>query len=173
MPWPAQATATATINAAGSITAITMVNVGAGYTASPTSGTVAAGSSTTVTIFFKPLVAQFYSNVLTVVGDQTSGNAAINISGTGFNPNPIYSRSGSGDNVFDIPSYVTRIRIQGTYQSCSSNFIVRVAGRLIVNELLGSCWTSRSFDGTYALTAGGTTEITNSSGVSWTFTEIR
>jgi hypothetical protein len=61
----------------------------AGYTANPTSGTVAPGASLTVTVFFAPTAVQFYSAVLTVVGDQTSGNNAINVSGTGVNANPL------------------------------------------------------------------------------------
>jgi hypothetical protein len=49
---------------------------------------------------------------------------------------------------------------------------VRIGGRLVVNELLGRGWPSTHFDGTYVV-IGGTTEITNSSGVTWTFIEVR
>lgn len=147
----------------------------AGYAASPTTGTIAAGGSQQVTITFTPTAEKFYSNVLTVNGDQTSGNNAINVSGTGFNANPIYSKSGVGDSVFDIPTYVTRLRITAAPASSCQNFVVRVAGKLIVNVILGTCSVadSRMHDGTYAITAGGTAEITISSGVSWTVTEVR
>ena len=58
----------------------------AGFTASWTSGTIAAGASQTVTLHFAPTVAQFYSNMLLALSDQTSGNAAISVSGTGVAP---------------------------------------------------------------------------------------
>ncbi len=148
---------------------------GATWQKTDLTGTIAPGGSVTVTVQFKPVAALFYSNVLTVVGDQTSGGAAINVTGTGRNNNPIYTRSGTGDNVFDIPSYVTRLRITGSTSSSCQNFVLRVAGRLVVNVILGTCSVadSRSHDGTYAITGGGTAEITISSGVAWTVTEVR
>jgi len=87
---------------------------------------------------------------------------------------PLYSRSGTGDNVFTIPTYVTRIRIQGTYTGSCQNFIVHIAGRGVVNEILGTCSIASGtrFDGTY-VTSGGVAEVLNSTGVSWTFTEVR
>ena len=60
----------------------------AGFTTNITSGTVAPGATVTVTLRFTPTSAQFYSNVLTVAADQTSGNNAINVSGTGINTPP-------------------------------------------------------------------------------------
>jgi Abnormal spindle-like microcephaly-assoc'd, ASPM-SPD-2-Hydin len=144
-----------------------------GYTATPLSSTVPAGGSVTVTVKFAPPVAGFLSNVLTVIGDQTSGGNAINVSGNGVNPNPIFTTSGSGNTVFDIPSYVTRIHITGTYSGFTSNFIVYVGSALVVNDLIGSAWASHTSDGTYLIAGGGTVQITNSSGVNWTFTEVR
>jgi len=87
-------------------------------------------------------------------------------------PTPLFTRSGSGDTVFDMPTTVARVRITGTYTGTSSNFIVRIAGALVVNELLGTSWGLTSFEGTY-LTSGGVVAITNSTGVAWTFTEVR
>lgn len=55
------------------------------YTGSWTHGTIAAGASQPVTIFFKPVAAQVYSGSFGVDGDQTSGTNTINISGTGVN----------------------------------------------------------------------------------------
>ena len=104
--------------------------------------------------------------------------------GTGT-PNPdagggsvvgVFAKSGTGDTVFDLPASVTRIRIQATYSAntpTTANFIVGIAGANVVNELLGASQTSTMFDGTYLLVAGGKVEITSSSGVSWTFSEIR
>jgi hypothetical protein len=134
-------------------------------------GTIAPGATQTVTMRFTPTIAQFYSHVLSVTGDQTSGNAAINVSGTGINT-PIFTQSGTGDNVFTMPTTVARVRITGDYTRNSSNFVVYIAGRLVVNELVGTSWGTTHFEGTY-LTTGGVTEIKLSSGVSWSFTEVR
>jgi len=83
----------------------------------------------------------------------------------------IWSKSGTGDNVFDMPTYVSRVRIIGTYTGYSSNFIVYVGGDLLVNELLGTGWGTTTYDGTH-LTTGGVVEIKHSSGVSWSFTQV-
>lgn len=91
---------------------------------------------------------------------------------TSANPSGLYSNTGIGDTVFTIPANVTKIRIQGTYAGNSSNFIVRIAGSSLVNELIGTSWSSTSFEGTYLVTGGSTVEIINSSGVAWTFTEV-
>ena len=83
-----------------------------------------------------------------------------------------WSRSGQGDTVFDMPTYITRIRIGGTYTGYAQNFVVYIAGRLVVNELMGSGFGQTRFEGTY-LTSGGVVEIVSSSGVYWSFTEVR
>ncbi len=83
----------------------------------------------------------------------------------------LWSKSGVGDSVFDMPTYVSRVRVIGTYTGFSSNFIVEVGGSLLVNELLGTGWGTTTYDGTL-LTTGGVVEITSSSGVSWSFTQV-
>jgi hypothetical protein len=87
-------------------------------------------------------------------------------------PSVRWSRVGSGNTVFDMPTYISRVRIVGTYNQHSSNFIVRIGGRLVVNELLGTSWQQPRYEGVH-LTTGGTVEITNSSGVQWSFVEER
>lgn len=83
---------------------------------------------------------------------------------------PPFVRSGSGNNVFDMPTYVSRVRIQGRWNGQGlSNFVVFINGRLIVNEILRQTIT---FDGTFA-TTGGVTEIVDSTSIAWTFTEVR
>jgi hypothetical protein len=146
-----------------------------GFTASPLTGTVQPGGSQTVTVRFTPTIAQFYSNVLSVTGDQTSGGAAINVSGVGINNAPLFTANGSGNTVFDMPTTVTRIHIVGTYTGNSSNFIVTIGGHLVVNDIIGTSATfgSRTVsDGIY-LTTGGVVAITNSLGVVWSFAEVR
>jgi len=149
-----------------------------GFAATPTSGTVQPGSSLPVTLRFTPTVAQYYSHVLSVVGDQTGGNPAINVSGFGIDNSPLFIRSGVGDNVFDIPTKVKRIRIDATYSGSCQNFIVRISTSTtsLVNVIIGTCSvadTRSPFSGTYAINSGGTVTITSSTGVAWTFTEVR
>lgn len=87
---------------------------------------------------------------------------------------PLFTKVGTGANVFDMPTYITRIRIQATYPGSCENFIVHIAGRGVVNEILGTCsiGLGRTFDGTF-LTSGGVTEVLFSNGLTWTFTEVR
>jgi len=101
----------------------------------------------------------------------SSGESA---SGTGTSVTPIggFTKTGTGDTVFTLPENVTRIRIQGSYAGESSFFVVRVAGSLLVNELIGTTWPSSTFDGTYLVTGGRNLEITNSNGVNWIITQV-
>jgi hypothetical protein len=107
-------------------------------------------------------------------GSSPTPVSAVTTTTTTLPPRAIFTVTGSGDNVFDMPTAVTRVKITGDYPSRSSNFIVKIGGRLVVNEILGtsSIAVGPHFEGTY-VTTGGVVEITNSSGVVWTFTEIR
>lgn len=148
----------------------------AGFAASFTGGTIAAGASQTGTLRFTPTLPQFYSHVLTVVGDQTSGNAAINVSGTGVNTAPPFTVTGSGANVFTLPPAVARVRVFADYGGNCENFIVHLAGRSLINEILGTCAVATSknhFDGTFSTPGGGLMEVLNSTGIAWTFVEVR
>ncbi len=141
------------------------------YAASWTSGTIPAGGNQAVTIRFAPLEARSYNGTFTVNANHTSGTNTIPISGTG--QREIFRKNGSGDTVFDMPLDVARVKIIGTYTGFSSNFIVRIGGRLIVNELLGTGWSSTRYEGTLLTGGGGVVSITNSSGVVWSFEEVR
>ena len=59
----------------------------AGFTTEPASGVVPSNGSISVDVHFAPMLAEFYSCALTVVGNQTSGDAAISASGTGIDIN--------------------------------------------------------------------------------------
>lgn len=144
-----------------------------GYAASPTSGVVQPGQFLNVTIRFSPTEARTYNGTLTVNGDQTSGVNTKAMSGRGLGPP--FKRSGTGANVFDIPSSVARIHITGDYGGSCENFVVKIAGRLIVNEILGRCSIAIGprYDGTHLITNGGTAEVTFSSGINWVFEEVR
>lgn len=156
------------------VTGLTGPGAGSVVTASWTSGGIAPGTSQASTIRFTPTAAQTYSGTLTVNGNHTGGTNTLPFSATGvFPPRPDFFRSGVGDTVFDMPLDVVRVRIIGTYTSHSSNFVVRIGGRLIVNELIGTGWGTTRYDGTLLTGGGGVVSITNSSGVSWSIQEIR
>lgn len=119
-------------------------------------------SATSISLSFLKDGYNFQSSGVTFTGDSRRDIALA----------PFWSLSGVGNTVFDMPRNVTRVRVTGRYTSNSSNFIIRVAGRLLVNELLGTGWQSTTYEGTH-LTSGGVVEIVSSSGVSWTFTQVQ
>jgi hypothetical protein len=97
--------------------------------------------------------------------------ALVGCSGSNTSPaaDP-WTRSGQGNDVFDMPSYVTRVRIQGTWNRTDpDNFIVKINGTDVVNEHLTS---APIYNGVH-LTAGGVVEIIFSTNVAWVFTEVR
>lgn len=144
---------------------------GSAFVASWTNGTIPAGGVQNVVVRFSPTEPRSYSGTVTVAANHTSGTNTIQTTAVGIGP--LFSRSGVGDDVFDVPSYVSRVRITGTYNGNSSNFIMRIGGRGVINELLGTFWGQTSFAGNYLLEATGAATVTNSSGVSWSITEIR
>lgn len=102
--------------------------------------------------------------------------AAVSDSGaTGNNTNQtgLFSKTGTGDAVFDIPAGVTRIRIQGSYPGTSANFIVGIAKKNVVNEIVGATRVPTAYDGVLKIAGGGAVVIANSGGVTWTFTEVK
>jgi len=101
-------------------------------------------------------------------------------------PEPVFTFSGNGNTVFQVPGRVTRARITGSFSGNSSNFIVwigntgagcgtvaHVSCRLLVNELLGTLQGPLSYDGTVQTGGGGEATVKDSSGVAWTFTEVK
>ena len=103
-------------------------------------------------------------------GTYVTSGATLNFTLTA----PIWTMSGSGADVFTMPSYVKTVTITGSYSGYCENFVVYVSSSLVVNEILGTCSSSSgtSFRGTYAVTAGQT-EVKYSTGISWSFTEQR
>jgi hypothetical protein len=159
------------------VTGMNSPGAGAGgvFVASWTNGSIAPGTSQISVIRFTPTAAQTYGGTLTVNGNQTSGTNTIAISGAGiFPPRPTFSRSGVGDTVFDMPIDVARIQVVATYNGSSQNFVLRVGGRLLVNEIIGTCCgNTPRYEGTLLTGGGGVTEVRISSGVSWSIQEIR
>jgi hypothetical protein len=175
-PTPTPQTPTV-VSLTGTVSAITgggivgaTVRIGDGANAGKTTQTTAGGSYR-----FDGLTASD-ANISASAAGYEERAAGVYINGTNtlnftLRP-PTFTRSGVGDTVFDMPTYVSRIRIQAQYAGFSENFIVHVGGRHIVNELLGTGWGPTTFDGTY-VTTGGVTEILHSTRVSWWFTEVR
>jgi hypothetical protein len=89
-------------------------------------------------------------------------------------PAALFQKVGVGNQVFDIPSFITRARIMADYGGSCQNFILRINGRSLANEILGNCSiaSGRHYDAT-VLTGGGTGDTVSSEGVLWSFTEVR
>ena len=84
------------------------------------------------------------------------------------------SQSSTGNNVFDKPLYVTRVRITGTFTGFTSNFVVWCgSSNLLVNELLGTAYGTTQYDGTHSTRGCTEIRIEISTGVSWSITEVR
>jgi hypothetical protein len=173
---PAPSTPTV-VSLTGTVSSITgggivgaTVRIGDGANAGKTTQTTAGGSYR-----FDNLTASDANISASASGyEEKAGGVYINGTNTlnfTLRP-PTFTRSGSGDNVFDMPTYVSRVRITANYDRYSSNFVVYIGGRLVVNELIGTGWGTTAFNGTYT-TSGGVTEIKLSSGVAWSFTEVR
>ena len=131
-------------------------------------GTWSSGNTAVATVNQSGLVTGIQAGGVDIIFDNTAGGRGIKT----LTVRGIWSKSGKGDMVFDMPTYVSRVRIIGTYTGWGSNFIVWVGGDLLVNVILGTGWGTTRYDGTL-LTTGGVVSITNSSGVSWSFTEVR
>jgi hypothetical protein len=140
--------------------------------ASFTSGLIPAGGSQLVSVTFTPTFPVVTCNGTITIASDATGTATVTVTGAGtLDGVPIFSMSGVGNSVFNIPSYITKLHIVGTYTGDSSNFIVVVGGLRIVDDVIGTLCETVS-DGTYVVT-GGQVNIAQSTGVSWTITEVR
>lgn len=91
----------------------------------------------------------------------------------GTSSTALFEKSGTGDTVFRLPTNVSVVQISARYTGSSSWFDVRVAGDRKVLVLLGTSKDSTTYDGRVTVTPGSLVEITDSSGVVWTFREVR
>jgi hypothetical protein len=86
---------------------------------------------------------------------------------------PLWTASGQGNTVFDMPAFVQRVQVRGVWNgSGTSNFIVHLRGGGLINEILREM-PNRTYTGTHQTNGGGVVEIVNSSTIAWTFTELR
>lgn len=87
-------------------------------------------------------------------------------------PAPLWSKSGRGDDVFDMPTHVRRVRVAALHEGNGANFIVSISGDNVINVLLGTHFDQTKYEGTLR-TRGGEVEISRASGVAWLFEEVR
>lgn len=88
-------------------------------------------------------------------------------------PAPLWTLSGHGNSVFDMPRSVARVHVVGVWSGRStSNFIVWIGGRLVINEILRGT-ANNTYDGIHLTNGGGVTQIENSNDITWSFEEIR
>lgn len=139
-----------------------------GFVATWTQGTIApSGGFQDITVRFSPTERRSYNGTLTVNANHTSGSNTKAITARGIREP--FTRSGSGNFVFDMPTDVTRVRIFGRWSgNGTSNFIVHIGGRGVVNAILRN---GNPYEGVHLVT-GGVVEIVSSENiVEWRFTE--
>jgi hypothetical protein len=103
-------------------------------------------------------------------GVNVDGSNALDFT---LEPTPLFTRSGGGNDRFDLPATVTQVRVNGRWTgSGSATFTVRIAARTIVNVNLR---TAGAYEGVHpaATNGGGALEIINSPNATWTITEVR
>lgn len=90
-------------------------------------------------------------------------------------PLPLWTRSGSGADVFTKPLSVTRLRIVGEYPGRVENFVVRCDATLLVNVIIGTSPAADAlrYEGTVPAPSCTQIEIRYSTGVTWSLTEAR
>lgn len=94
----AEKTFTITNNGNSTLTFTSMSAIGGtgadGYVEDPTSGTIAPGDEQTITIRFTPTLPQYYSHILSIASDRTSGDNEILVSGIGSADMPLIRKGG-------------------------------------------------------------------------------
>jgi hypothetical protein len=130
-------------------------------------GTWSSGNPGVASVSQSGVVTGIRAGGVDIIFENTAGGRGVKT----LTVRDIWKTSGKGDDVFDMPTHVERVRIKGKYTGYSSNFIVWVGTDLLVNELLGTGWGPTTYEGTH-LTSGGVVQIEHSSGVSWWFEEV-
>lgn len=77
------------------------------------------------------------------------------------------NKSGVGDAVFVLPARSARYTVSGRMPQGTENFVVKVGGRLVVNEIVGT----EGYTTTFSAAPQEQVQVTNSPGVTWHFTE--
>jgi hypothetical protein len=92
--------------------------------------------------------------------------------GTGAPVSLAFSKSGTGDAVFDLPLNVTRLRVQAKFNGAMQIFFVEIGGVPMIFTTVGSSQTPPTLDRTLVVRGGATVEISGSSGVEWVMTQV-
>ena len=109
---------------------------------------------------------------------QTLALCLVLLVGCGENGSPggpsgsLFERSGTGNETFDMPTDVERVRITAVFLGTRATFVVRVADDLIVDEELGSLLGRPSYDETHEVD-GGQVQVETPVTIEWTMTEVR
>lgn len=113
------------------------------------------------------------ANISASAHEFSEGHAGVHIDGVNtldfkLEPPPSWVARGTGSDVFNMPSWVARVRITGELEGACESFVVRVAGRPVVSTSLGTCAAGiRRYQGVHLLTGGGMVEVITATGVSW------
>lgn len=86
---------------------------------------------------------------------------------------PLWVRSGSGDDVFAMPTHVARARVTGDCPGFVCSFSVRLPDRFLFSVVIGTGFQSTHHEGVYVTTGTGRETVVSGSSVAWTFTEVR
>lgn len=119
-------------------------------------------------------VADGYDSVITSI--YIDGTQALNFT---LRTSVPWSKAGTGNAVFYMPTYITRVRVLGIYTGATSNFIVHSGNCVIVDDQLGTGARRTRSVGSYPVTpaltpSSGIVEIiVDSPDVSWALTEDR
>ena len=115
----------------------------------------------------------------------TAEGLTARVSGIRVVPKPVpWRASGTGATILDLPTRITRIRIEGEYTGGSENFVIWCGtagdrGGLLVNEILGTRRRSTHYSGIHSArrsyrNAGDPCrelQVEHSQGIRWTITE--
>ena len=91
---------------------------------------------------------------------------------------PPWTAKGNGSDVFELPAWVTRVRVEGEFEGqvgkCEA-LAVRFAGSSILNTTLGTCTNGiRRYQGVHLMSGGGMVEmLAQSTLVAWRLEWLR
>lgn len=135
----------------------------------PATGTWGSDNTNVAIVNQSGIVLGISSGTATIYIDTTEGGKR----GTKLlTVRSLWSKSGVGDSIFDMPTYVSMVQITAAFTGYRGDFKVYIDGSFLLWIVVGTHpggW-GKLWEGTYP-TNGGVVEITEAAGVSWSFTE--
>jgi hypothetical protein len=122
-----------------------------------------------VLLRFAPGSVQSYTGVLTVRGDQTSGKNTLNYSGVGTPSTPIWTLSGNGARVFDMPAKVRNFLFTADYAGDRAELVVYREGSPSFSAVLGTATGGTHYE--VSGISSGHYDVRCPSDVRWSFAE--